>query len=64
MSEGFEELDPLKLPQLLELKYGGVQDGLTKIGANADGARKAFFDFQKYLYEESAVAGSRRGDSR
>ena len=64
MSEGFEELDPLKLPQLLELKYGGVQDGLTKIGVNADGARKAFFDFQKYLYEESTVSGSLSGGSK
>jgi type I restriction enzyme R subunit len=55
VTEGVEELDPLKLPQLLELKYGGVNDALTAIGVNADGVRDAFFDFQKFLYEESVA---------
>ena len=55
VTEGVEELDPLKLPQLLELKYGGIQDALKEIGATADSVRDAFFEFQKFLYEESAA---------
>lgn len=55
VTEGVEELDPLKLPQLLELKYGGIQDALEEIGATADSVRNAFFEFQKYLYEDSAA---------
>ncbi len=55
VTEGVEELDPLKLPQLLELKYGGIQDALKEIGATADSVRDAFFKFQKYLYEDSAA---------
>jgi type I restriction enzyme R subunit len=55
VTEGVEELDPLKLPQLLELKYGGIQDALKAIGATADSVRDAFFQFQKYLYEDSAA---------
>jgi type I restriction enzyme R subunit len=53
VTEGVEELDPLKLPELLQLKYGGVNDALREIGASADVVRDAFFDFQKFLYEES-----------
>ena len=55
VTEGVEELDPLKLPELLQLKYGGVNDALKAIGASAENVRDAFFDFQKYLYEETAV---------
>ena len=55
VTEGVEELDPLKLPQLLELKYGGIQDALKEIGATADSVRDAFFEFQKFLYEDSAA---------
>ena len=55
VTEGVEELDPLKLPQLLELKYGGIQDALNEIGASADTVRDAFIDFQKFLYEESVA---------
>jgi type I restriction enzyme R subunit len=55
VTEGVEELDPLKLPQLLELKYGGIQDALKEIGASADTVRDAFIDFQKFLYEESVA---------
>jgi type I restriction enzyme, R subunit len=55
VSEGVEELDPLKLPQLLELKYGGLQDALKEIGSSADTVRDAFIDFQKFLYEESVA---------
>ena len=55
VTEGVEELDPLKLPELLQLRYGGVNDALKAIGASAENVRDAFFDFQKYLYEETAV---------
>jgi type I restriction enzyme R subunit len=55
VTEGVEELDPLKLPQLLELKYGGLQDALKEIGSSADTVRDAFIGFQKFLYEETAV---------
>jgi type I restriction enzyme R subunit len=55
VTEGVEELDPLKLPQLLALKYGGIPDALKEIGASADSVRDAFFDFQKFLYEESVA---------
>ena len=55
VTEGVEELDPLKLPELLQLKYGGVNDALRAIGVNAEGVRIAFSGFQKFLYEESAA---------
>jgi type I restriction enzyme R subunit len=55
VTEGVEELDPLKLPQLLELKYGGIQDALREIGSSADNVRDAFISFQKFLYEETAA---------
>ncbi len=55
VSEGVEELDPQKLPDLLQLKYGGVNDALKEIGKDADTVRGAFCDFQKYLYEESVA---------
>ena len=55
VTEGVEELDPQKLPELLQLKYGGVSDALRAIGVNAESVRVAFSDFQKFLYEESAA---------
>lgn len=54
-TEGVEELDPLKLPQLLELKYGGIRDALKEIGAGEESVRDAFHGFQKFLYEESVA---------
>jgi type I restriction enzyme R subunit len=55
VTEGVEELDPLKLPQLLALKYGGIPDALKEIGASVDSVRDAFHEFQKFLYEETAA---------
>jgi type I restriction enzyme R subunit len=55
VTEGVEELDPLKLPQLLALKYGGIPDALKEIGGSADSVRAAFHDFQKFLYEETSA---------
>ena len=54
-TEGVEELDPLKLPQLLELKYGGIRDALKEIGASEESVRDAFYGFQKFLYDESVA---------
>ena len=39
----------------MELKYGGVPDALKEIDTSVDNVREAFFDFQKFLYEESAA---------
>lgn len=55
VTEGVEELDPEKLPELLQLRYGGVNDALREIGTSVEGVRDAFYDFQKFLYEESAA---------
>ena len=54
-TEGVEELDPSKLPQLLELKYGGINDALEEIGASVESVRDAFYGFQKFLYDESVA---------
>ncbi|MEI8228972.1 MAG: DEAD/DEAH box helicase family protein [Planctomycetota bacterium] len=55
VTEGVEELDPQNLPDLLQLKYGGVNDALKEIGTGADNVRLAFIGFQKFLYEESVA---------
>ena len=55
VTEGVEELDLQKLPDLLQLKYGGVNDALMEIGASADTIEDAFFSFQKFLYEEAVA---------
>ena len=46
---GVEELDEAKLPQLLELKYQSVHDGVQILGEVSE-IRATFIDFQKYLY--------------
>jgi type I restriction enzyme R subunit len=46
---GEEELDPGKLPGLLELKYGSPFDAVQQLGAVSD-IRQAFRGFQKDLY--------------
>ncbi len=55
VTEGVEELDPQKLPDLLQLKHGGVNYALKEIGASADTMRDAFYIFQKFLYEEAVA---------
>jgi hypothetical protein len=47
----------LKLPELLQLKYGGVSDALKEIGTNADGVRITFFDFQKFCMKNLPLKG-------
>ncbi|WKZ47896.1 MAG: DEAD/DEAH box helicase family protein [Anaerolineales bacterium] len=52
---GVEELDQEKLPQLLKLKYKAIEDAKEILGA-VESIRNMFIDFQKYLYEQQAVA--------
>jgi type I restriction enzyme R subunit len=53
VSEGVEELAVDKLPPLLEIKYGGVEEAIGAIGDDADGIREVFCDFQQHLYVEA-----------
>ena len=48
--EGVEELDPAKLPGLLELKYGNTYEATEQLG-NVSMIRETFVGFQGYLYE-------------
>jgi type I restriction enzyme R subunit len=50
VAEGEEELQPEKLPDLLELKYGTPADALRELG-RAEDVRRSFRGFQKDLYE-------------
>jgi type I restriction enzyme R subunit len=54
VSEGVEELAVEKLPPLLEIKYGGVEEAIGAIGSDAEGIREVFCGFQHHLYEEVA----------
>jgi type I restriction enzyme, R subunit len=46
---GVQELDQSKLPQLMELKYQTIADGIDILGG-IDSARNLFLGFQKHLY--------------
>lgn len=50
IKEGVGELDQEKLPDLLELKYGSVNDAADALGEAAL-IRDTFVGFQRYLYE-------------
>ena len=50
VKEGVGELDQAKLPDLLELKYRGVEDAARELGG-ALRIREAFVGFQRHLYE-------------
>ncbi len=50
VQEGVSELDPEKLPALLELKYEDTIRGARELGGVAN-VKTAFTDFQQYLYE-------------
>jgi type I restriction enzyme R subunit len=52
---GFRELDREKPPILLGMKYGGLRDASSQIGA-VSAIKTLFEDFQKYLYEEQEAA--------
>lgn len=47
--EGVEELGTKKLPDIINMKYGSVADGISELGS-VDVARNTFLDFQKHLY--------------
>lgn len=49
VERGVTELDPDKLPQLIELKYHTVRDAIEDLG-NVKNIREVFVGFQKYLY--------------
>ncbi|MGK7929437.1 MAG: type I restriction-modification enzyme R subunit C-terminal domain-containing protein, partial [Spirulina sp.] len=53
--EGFGELDRTKLPQLLELKYGSVNDAITELG-EVRGISTTFAEFQQFLYLNGQTA--------
>jgi type I restriction enzyme R subunit len=52
---GIEELQPKRLPALLELKYQGVHDATIELG-EVEKIRNVFIGFQKYLFEKQATA--------
>ena len=49
VSQGVEELDQRKLPDLLELKYHTVSDAAAELGGIAP-IRDAFLGFQRHLF--------------
>jgi type I restriction enzyme R subunit len=53
--EGVGELDQAKLPQLLELKYHGVNDAVAELGSVGE-ISSLFTGFQQHLYEPGAAA--------
>jgi len=55
VTQGVEELDQEKLPDLLELKYHSMGDAVRELGSVAN-IRDVFIGFQKYLYERSDLA--------
>jgi type I restriction enzyme R subunit len=57
VSEGVEELDKAKLPQLLLLKYhNSLPDALADLGGPPEEISRVFSSFQQYLYQQTAAA--------
>jgi type I restriction enzyme R subunit len=56
ITQGVEELDQEKLPDLLELKYHSMGDAVRELGSVAN-IRDVFIGFQQYLYERSGAEG-------
>jgi type I restriction enzyme R subunit len=54
VKEGVDELDDVKLPKLLELKYNAIADAKRELG-EITSIRAAFIDFQAFLYREDKV---------
>ena len=52
--EGVDQLDADKLPSLLKLKYGSIDDATARLGPPG-GIRKVFIDFQRHLYETAPL---------
>lgn len=55
IKEGVGELDRLKLPQLLELKYHAVGDAVEELGSVTK-ISEVFVGFQQYLYSQDQAA--------
>ena len=55
VAEGVGELDQHKLPDLLELKYGGLIDAETELGEMEE-IKKVFVTFQQHLYPQELVS--------
>ena len=55
VDHGVEELDIGKLPNLLQLKYGGMNEAVSVFGAPAK-INQIFVDFQRLLYAKSQAA--------
>jgi type I restriction enzyme R subunit len=53
VTQGEGELDPEKLPGLLNVKYGSASEGLQKLGGNVREVQAAFRGFQGKLYAEN-----------
>ncbi len=51
IKEGVSELDPTKLPDLLNLKYGSIYDATEELG-NVSMIRETFVEFQGHLYAQ------------
>lgn len=47
--EGIDELGTTKLPEIMNMKYGSVQDGLSALGG-MEMAKQTFYGFQRSLY--------------
>ena len=52
VAEGEDELDPDKLPGLLNVKYGSSAEGLHALGGSVREVQEAFRGFQGKLYSE------------
>ena len=50
VGQGVGELEPEKLPALIELKYHSVADAAMELGG-IQAIRGAFLEFQRHLYE-------------
>lgn len=55
IKEGIGELSTDKLPQLLELKYRGVNDAIQELG-DVKAIRQTFVGFQQHLYASDETA--------
>ena len=53
VKQGVDELDAEKLPPLLMLRYGALNDAIQDLG-EAEQIRQVFVGFQRYLYESNA----------
>lgn len=55
VKDGVNQLEPEKLPHLLDLKYGGVHDAAESLG-EVTAIRELFVNFQKHLFKKTESA--------